>query len=135
MRTKVGYLVVTGLFSAMMLVSAFAYLTGAPQMVAAFRHLGYPDYFRILLGTAKVLGVLALVAPRVPRVLREWAYAGFAITTVSAAVSHAVSGDPVAHIAAPVVALALLLASRLLWRPGLAVSRPTDRIAELPRTA
>ena len=135
MRRKIAYVVVTGLFSAMMLASAFAYLTGAPQMVAAFRHLGYPDYFRLLLGTAKVLGVLALVTPRVPRVLREWAYAGFAITTVSAAVSHAASGDPVAVITVPLVALALLLASRLLWRPHLGAAVSTNRTAELPRTA
>ncbi len=134
MKAKVGYLVATGLFSAMMLASAFAYLTSAPPMVEAFRHLGYPDYFRYLLGVAKVLGVLALVTPRVPRMLREWAYAGFAITMASAAVSHAASGDPAVRVAIPLVALAVLLASRALWRPGLA-GGPAQRSPELPHAA
>jgi len=98
----------------MMLGSAFAYLSGAPQMQEAFHHLGYPDYFRTMLGVAKVLGAVALVAPRVPRVVREWAYAGFGITTVAAAISHAASGDPMGKVLMPLVALALLATSRVL---------------------
>ncbi len=114
MKAKVGYWVVTGLFSLMMLASGLAYLTGSEHMVASFRHLGYPDYFRTLLGVAKVLGVAALLAPRVPWAVREWAYAGFAITTVSAAVSHAASGDSLGKVVTPLVALAILATSRAL---------------------
>ncbi len=115
MKTRIAYLVATGALSLMMMASAFAYLTGSPQMVDAFRHLGYPDYFRVMLGIAKVLGVLALVIPWAPGLLREWAYAGFAITMLSAVVSHAASGDPAARIVMPLVALALLVISRSLW--------------------
>src|SRR6266700_6633837 len=79
----------------MMTGSALGYLTGSKQMVEAFRHLGYPDYFRRMLGVAKLSGVLALVAPRVPGVVREWAYAGFGITMVAAVISHLASGDSV----------------------------------------
>ncbi len=116
MNAKIGYWTVTGLFSLMMLGSAFAYLTGAPPIVAAFHHLGYPDYFRVLLGIAKVLGAIALVLPFVPSVLREWAYAGFVITLVSAAISHVASGDAVGQIVGPLVALVLVLASYQLRR-------------------
>jgi len=42
----------------------------------AAARLGYPDYFLTMLGVAKLLSVVALLAP-VPRWLREWAYAGF----------------------------------------------------------
>lgn len=118
MKAKIAYWTVTGLFSLMMLGSSLAYLTGAPQMVEAFRHLGYPDYFRVLLGIAKVVGVLALVLPFVPRIAREWAYPGFGITLVSAAVSHAACGDPAGTMAGPVVALVLLTASYQLRRQG-----------------
>lgn len=118
MKARIGYWASTGLFSLMMLGSAWAYLTSAPQMVDAFRHLGYPDYFRVLLGVAKILGVLALLVPRVPKVLREWAYAGFGVTMISAAVSHSVSGDPLAAIAMPLVALGLLATSRALLGPA-----------------
>ena len=49
--------------------------TGASLEV--FHRLGYPDYFAPMLGTAQLLGVVAILAP-VPVMLREWAYAGLA---------------------------------------------------------
>jgi hypothetical protein len=116
MKARLGYLVSTALFSTMMLASALGYLTGSEQMVQAFRHLGYPDYFRLMLGVAKIAGILALVIPQVPRWLREWAYAGFVITMISAFLSHAASGDPLARMAMPLVALGLVVTSRALWR-------------------
>lgn len=114
MKAKIGYWVSTALFALMMSGSALAYLTRAPQMVEAFQHLGYPDYFRTLLGVAKLVGVVVLIAPRLPVLVREWAYAGFAVTVGAAAVSHAAVGDPAGKMAAPLVALAILLASRAL---------------------
>ncbi|MFY2558493.1 DoxX family protein [Corallococcus terminator] len=114
MKLKVAYWVVTGLVSLSAAGSAFLYLTAAPNMVAAFQHLGYPDYFRTMLGVAKLLGVVALWAPG-PRTLREWAYAGFAIDFVAAAVSHIAMGDPLGTTVAPLVVLTLLLTSHQLW--------------------
>jgi len=113
---KIGYGVTIGLFSLMMAGSGVAYLSGNEHLAALFRHLGYPDYFRTLLGVAKLVGVVALLAPGMPAVLREWAYAGFAITMVAAAFSHVASGDPVGRVAAPLFALALLVTARALWR-------------------
>lgn len=113
-KQKIAYWVVTGLVSLSMTGSAIMYLKGAPGMVAAFQHLGYPDYFRIMLGVAKLLGVVALWAP-VPRFLREWAYAGFVIDLVAAAVSHAVMGDPAMATINPLIVLGLMLASHQLW--------------------
>lgn len=114
MKLKVAYWVVTGLVSLSAAGSAFMYLSAAPNMVAAFQHLGYPDYFRTMLGVAKLLGVVALWAPG-PRTLREWAYAGFAIDFVAAAVSHIAMGDPLGTAVAPIVVLTLLLTSHQLW--------------------
>ena len=42
------------------------------------RHLGYPMYFGNALVIFKILGVLALVIPQIPKRVKEWAYAGFA---------------------------------------------------------
>jgi len=42
------------------------------------RHLGYPEYFGNALVVCKILGVLALIIPQVPKRIKEWAYAGFA---------------------------------------------------------
>ena len=53
--------------------------------------LGYPGYFLAILGVWKILGVAALLAPRLP-LLKEWAYAGFFFTMSGAAFSHIASG-------------------------------------------
>ena len=52
------------------------------------RHLGYPEYFGNALVVFKVLGVLAIVIPQVPKRVKEWAYAGFAFDFLFAAISH-----------------------------------------------
>lgn len=48
--------------------------------------LGYPLYFVYIIGVAKVLGAIAIVVPRFPR-LKEWAYAGLIINMVGALLS------------------------------------------------
>jgi hypothetical protein len=57
------------------LLDAFRWTSG----MEVFHRLGYPDYFAALLGTAKVLGGIALVAP-VPCTLREWLMRGSSST-------------------------------------------------------
>jgi hypothetical protein len=59
----------------------------------AFTHLGLPNYFKIELTTAKIFGLLALLVPSVPRRVKEFAYFGFGITLVSAAIAHFSVGD------------------------------------------
>lgn len=109
-RTQAVYWTTTALFSLMMTASAIAYLT-APAMAQAFTHLGFPAYFRVELAAAKLLGVAALLAPVAPR-LKEWAYAGFGITLVSAVIAHT-AVDGVATAVPPVFAFGLLAASYL----------------------
>jgi hypothetical protein len=92
------------------------FLVGPAEVVTSFRHLGYPNYFRQLLGIAKLLGVAALVLPPPSPILREWAYAGFTFTCIAAATSHAMSGDPSGKAAGPLFARALLLTSYFLRR-------------------
>lgn len=107
---RIGFYVSTGLFSAMMALSAFAYLT-QPMMAQAFTHLGFPPYFRVELAIAKLLGVAALLAP-VPSRVKEWAYAGFGITLISAVIAHSTTDGPTTAVA-PVVAFVLLATSYL----------------------
>jgi hypothetical protein len=90
-RTIVGFRTVTALFCLQIAFTAYAQLR-LPQVAEAFTHLGFPDYFRVELSLAKLLGVLLLLAP-VPARLKEWAYAGFAITLGSALVAHLSVGD------------------------------------------
>jgi uncharacterized membrane protein YphA (DoxX/SURF4 family) len=55
-------------------------------------HLGYPEYFLIVMGLAKWLAGVAMVLPRFPR-LKEWAYAGAFFTYSGAVASHIAVGD------------------------------------------
>ena len=85
------YWTVTALFCLQMGFTAYAELR-LPQVAEAFTHLGFPDYFRVELACTKLIGVVLLLAP-VPARLKEWAYAGFAITLGSALIAHLSVGD------------------------------------------
>jgi len=115
MRNKIIYWSATTFLSAFMLFSAYSYLTN-PGMKAAFVHLGFPNFFREELAVAKILGVIALMVPVIPGLLRQFAYAGFAITFVSAFVAHMSSGDPISVAIMPVIALVILLVSYLYYQ-------------------
>jgi hypothetical protein len=90
--------------------SGFGNLTRAPQVVEALAALGYPAYFPVILGSWKVLAAAALAAPGLPR-LKEWAYAGVFSALSGAVASHLLAGDPPAKAVAPVVIVAVVLAS------------------------
>ena len=85
------YWIATALFCLQMTFTAYAQLR-LPQVAAMFTHLGFPGYFRVELSWAKFLGIVLLLAP-VPARLKEWAYAGFAITLASGLVAHFAVGD------------------------------------------
>jgi hypothetical protein len=87
----IGFWIVTALFCLQISFTAYAQLT-LPQVAEAFTRLGFPDYFRVELAWAKLLGVVLLLAP-VPARLKEWAYAGFAITLGSALMAHLAIGE------------------------------------------
>ena len=87
----VGFWIATALFCFQIGFTAYAQLS-LPQVAEAFTHLGFPNYFRLELAYAKFLGVALLLAP-VPARLKEWAYAGFAITLVSAVIAHVAIGE------------------------------------------
>ena len=87
----VGYWIATALFCLQVGFTAYAQLR-LPQVGEMFRHLGFPDYFRVELAWLNLLGVVLLLAP-VPSRLKEWAYAGFAITLGSALIAHFAVGD------------------------------------------
>jgi hypothetical protein len=89
--TTIVYWIFTALFCLQMGFTAYAQLS-LPQVAEMFTHLGFPDYFRVELSWAKLLGVVLLLAP-VPAWLKEWAYAGFAITLASALIAHFSLGD------------------------------------------
>ena len=111
---KITYWISTSIFSAMMLFSAYAYFT-SPDVKAGFEHLGFPSYFRVELGIAKFIGAILLLLPVVKGRLKEWVYAGFGITVISAFIAHLVAGDPVANWVSPLVMLVILTVSNIYY--------------------
>lgn len=104
----------TTLFSASMVVSGVLYLTNA-GFKERFAHLGFPSYFRVELAIFKLMGAPMLLVPvRLP--MKEWAYAGFFITLVSASLAHFESGDSIAKVMNPVLMAVVLTASYLSYQ-------------------
>ncbi len=110
-----GFWISTALFALQMSFTAYAQLR-LPQVIAAFIHLGFPTYFRIELSWAKLVGVAALLIPMVPARLKEWAYAGFAITLTSALIAHLAVGDGFKTWSWPVGTGILWALSYFFWR-------------------
>src|SRR5258705_13449139 len=92
-KTKTTIYWIATLFVAfIMTISGVLALTHSPDMMKALAHLGSPPYFSNLLGVSKLAGVCVLLLPGIAR-LKEWPYAGFGITILSASYSHLLSAD------------------------------------------
>ncbi len=107
---KIIYWITTGLFSLWMVKNAYVYLT-AEEAKQLCQHFGLPDYLRIELAIAKIIGVIVLWLPLRDCRLKEWAYSGFAITMISGFIAHVASGDPIMPSLSALLALAILMTS------------------------
>jgi len=92
-RTRaIVYWVATGLLVFELVLGGIWDVLRVPHVCIVFERLGYPLYLLVILGVWKLLGSVALVIPRFPR-LKEWAYAGVVFNLTGALVSHVASGD------------------------------------------
>lgn len=98
--------IATALFCLVFTIGGVANLLRIEHQAEIIQTLGYPLYLMTILGVAKLLGVFALLVPRMST-LKEWAYAGFTFDMLGAAASHAFVGDPIAETVAPLVILAI----------------------------
>jgi len=108
--TKIIYWISTCLVALGMVLSFFNYLFN-PVMVGAYANIGFPDWFRVELGIAKLLGALALAIPAIPARVKEWAYACFFVNFFSAFLAHYFKGDPISNQIIPLVLLGILVVS------------------------
>jgi len=122
----IAYWVATIFGPASFAIGGYLHLTKDPQVLATLAHLGYPVYFATILGVWKILGAAAIVAPGMPRV-KEWAYAGFFFDLTGAAATRFFAGDGPADIVAPLLFLAVVMASRALGPARRAPSFRGDR--------
>jgi len=121
-RQNLIYWIATGFVTLVIGISGVLAASHAAPMMVALHHLGYPPYFINILAVGKIVGLVVFLAPGFPR-LKEWAYAGFAITILSACYSHLSSGDgwlaaePLATLIALMVSYRYRPASRRLMDP------------------
>ncbi|WP_207423114.1 DoxX family protein [Desertivirga brevis] len=117
-RNKVIYWIATLWLSLGMASTGIVQIIHMQEEVIKMKALGYPVYFLTIIGIWKILGVIAVLVPRLP-LLKEWAYAGFFFIMTGAIFSHLAMGDPIIELFGPVLLLILTIISWFL--------RPADR--------
>ena len=115
-KINLFYWICTILLSLFMIFSGIQGIIANPEGVKIIEgHLGYPHYFNVYLGVAKVLGAIIILVPGFPR-LKEWAYAGIFIDLFSAMYSFIAVGDSPAAWAPVLLFLLLFAASYMLYQ-------------------
>ena len=117
-RNVIVYWVTTALVVFELTIGGAWDILRVPQVRGLIERLGYPPYFLVILGTWKLLGAVALVIPRFPR-LKEWAYAGVFFDLTGAVVSLFASGlINVGAMAYPILMIGVAVASWALRPPS-----------------
>ena len=78
-------------------------------------HLGYPEYFGVMLTVYKVLGSIAIILPMVPARIKEWAYAGLSFNMISAFISYCAVDGFSGLALFPLFILAILMVSYIYY--------------------
>jgi len=117
-RQIIAYWVTTALVVFELTLGGVWDILRVPEVSGLIERLGYPRYFLVILGIWKLLGAVALVIPRFPR-LKEWAYAGVLFDLTGAVASLFASGLIEARtVAYPIVMMGVAAASWALRPPS-----------------
>jgi hypothetical protein len=111
-----------------MVASGILQLIQQKDEVVFMAALGYPAYFLSIIGAWKLLGVIAVLAPKYPLVKRVAHMQGFFLTMTGAFFSHIGSGDTFGEMFPAILLTALIVISwyfrpesrRLAGVPGIA---------------
>jgi hypothetical protein len=109
------YWIFTILFALAMLGDAYGGITMQQAGKDSLAKLGYPMYLLVIMGSAKIFGIIAILQTRY-RVINEWAYSGFTISFIGAFLSWAVIGGGPVNLIPPVVMLAVMFFTYYLWK-------------------
>ena len=113
----VAYWTITGVVAGECIVGGTMDLFRLPPFYPMLIELGYPGYLATILGVAKLVAAVVLVAPGLRR-LKEWAYAGVVINMVGAAASQVGAHRAVGNVAPPLAFAGLALLSWALRPAG-----------------
>ena len=109
-RNKIIFWISTIWLSLGMVSTGIVQIIQMEEEVEKMNTLGYPSYFLTIIGTWKILGVLAILIPKFPLV-KEWAYAGFFFLMTGAVFTHLAVGDAAVEYFGPVLLLVLTIVS------------------------
>jgi hypothetical protein len=112
---KITYWILTALLALSMAGDGYGGVTKQQAGVDVLQHLGYPVYFMVIVGVAKLLGVIAILQNKF-KAIKEWAYAGFAFNFLGAIASRAFVGDGPADLIPPIVMVVFLFATYYFWK-------------------
>ena len=118
-RNKIIYWIATSLVALGMFASGLQQVLHTQTIMDLMIPLGYPSYFFYIIGTWKILAVIAILLPGF-KLLKEWAYAGLFFVMTGALLSHFFIGDFAAKsIMGPIFQTVFIISS---W-----YFRPADR--------
>jgi hypothetical protein len=126
----IGYWATTGVLVFCMTGGIFE-LLGMKTTIEGITRLGYPSYIIPALGLGKVLAIIAILWPGVPR-LKEWAYAGIFFNMMGAVVTHVALNDEAWRIVVCVAIAAITLASWALRPQSRRIGDPLKGAALAP---
>ena len=129
----IAYWIATALAALLFAVPGAGLLGRVPHFTQEMARLGYPLYFLSFLGIWKLLGAVAIVIPRFPRV-KEWAYAGMMFDITGAVVSRLATGDEAIKVILPFVIAGLVATSWALRPEGRMLPTPSGMLLKTRAT-
>ena len=120
---SISYWFVTAMVAFFVGSGGAAELLGVTGTVQGLVQLGYPAYFATIIGFWKLLGAIAILAPRFPR-LKEWAYAGIFFNMTGAAATGLFTHSALWHVMVDLVLATLTVGSWALRPPSRRLDGP-----------
>ena len=106
--TRIIYWVTTSIIC---LFASSAIFMNSEMAKEGTAHVGIPRWLGLEISIGQLIGLVLLIVPMVPARVKEWAYVGFGILYISAAVAHIAIGDPLGNTIMAAVFFCLLLTS------------------------
>lgn len=106
--TKIIYWVTTGIIC---LFASTAIFMNSEMAIEGTKHVGIPRWLGLEISIGQLVGLVLLIVPAVPARIKEWAYVGFGILYISAAVAHIAINDPLGNTIMAIVFFGLLIVS------------------------
>ena len=106
--TKIIYWVSTSIIC---LFASSAIMMNSEMAKEGTQHVGIPRWLGLEISIGQLIGLVLLIVPAVPARFKEWAYVGFGILYITAAIAHIAVGDPINNIIMAIVFFGLLLTS------------------------